>query len=297
MSAFTWSYPAARAFEVCRRKRYWRYYADSPERERAHVLGRLMNREQLAERAVVAAGLWLRAQNASSAAPTSQEAYEQAARPLLNDVWKSVRSAQWKQPDAKAARGLLEEAYPKLHPDVDADWPKALKTEILNRIEQLHTQLQPLFARIPREADIALGETQRFEIDQVAIRIDPHWAYREDDGVRIHRWECGMPDPMDQYHMGLLVKWATVALDVAPEQVRVIFDYVALGQSATEEDSVALLEAAEGWMQESWMDMSDYLENADRHENQPRPKLEWDMTPDRDVCRDCCYYALCKPEF
>lgn len=295
MPAFTWSYPAARAFELCRRKRYWRNYADSSERDQARILGRLISSQQLAEQAVVAAGKWLREQDRDTL--TGQEAYEQAARPLLNDVWKSSRTKAWKQPSAIGTLGILEEVHAELHPDFGPNWPVTLKTQILEQIEHLLAHMQPLFDGVPRSADCVLGEKQQFEIDQVKIQVDPHWVYRENERIRIHRWECGLPDPADQYHMGLLVKWASAAYGVSPEEVDVIFEYLALRQSVTESDSAALLRAAEDWMQESWMDMSDYLENEDRLENRPRPKLEWDMTPDRDVCRNCCYHALCKPEW
>ena len=64
-----------------------------------------------------------------------------------------------------------------------------------------------------------------------------------------------------------------------------------------EQGSPALLEQARAFIQESAMDMADYLEDGDPHRNKPLPREDWDMTPDRAVCRRCNFYQLCEPEF
>ena len=91
--------------------------------------------------------------------------------------------------------------------------------------------------------------------------------------------------------------WANVKHLVDPEKIFVYIEYLADGKIALAQLTPDDLESVRGKIRESVADMADYIVDGDIVRNEPVPKEEWDLTPDRGVCRRCNFYELCEPEF
>lgn len=304
INTFTWSFSAASAFEVCRRKRFWSKYAawggwdqEAPATARAaYRLNKMDSRHTLQGRATEEAVRWVLREHQGGRTRMADEAYEATARPLLNEAWKQSKSGLWRK-DPKRNVCLHEHYYPELHPDLDPRWPEALKEHVLRCVGHFIATVLPRLESVRPEEEVPVEKMESFELDGLTVYAIPDYVYRRDETWHIHDWKAGRPRTDHMKQLAIYGLWAHVKHGVAPEQIRVYIEYLNEGQVAMEPVTMQMLEEARTSIAESSMDMADYLEDGDARKNRPRPKEEWDMTPERQVCVRCNFYELCKPEF
>jgi len=313
INTFSWSYSAASAFDACRRKRYWSKYAawggwnaSAPDlARRAYRLNKMDSRHTLLGRVVEDTIMWLLREHQAGRTHSTSAAYEQIARPALNAAWKASRSGAWKT-DPRNQVCLHEHYYPALHENLDPKWTETLRERVERCLENFLAVVLPRLADVDveREIPVALpGQGQgveQFVWDGITVYAIPDYAYRagEDGAVwHIHDWKTGRPRPEHRNQVAVYGLWAHEKHGVPPDRIRVFLEYLNDGVVAEETLTADLLDETRAAIRASVMDMADYLEDADIRRNRPRPRDEWDMTPDRDVCRRCPFYELCEPEF
>lgn len=285
---FEWSARAAEEFETCRRKRFWANYGAMPE------WNRLRNIPELMQQTVCDAAHWMINEWSDKRAATAAEAYEQVARHRLNEAWSASRSGAWRQSGSKAL-GLQEIHYSALH-SLPPDWPQLLKTDVLACLEYFIEAIGPRLRSLPLDQEVKLPQTIPWEAEHALITVDADFVHESGDRLCIHVWDTGAPGPAHARRIAVLVWWAHRVLKRPPESIQVWLSFLKYGHIVEETGSSELIDQAEAMMIESMQDMSDYLEQTDRPRNRPLPKEEWDMTPERSVCRHCRFYALCEPE-
>ncbi len=304
INTFSWSFSAASDFEVCRRKRYWSKYGawggwdrNAPETARAaYRLNKMDSRHTLQGRASEEAVRWVLREHQQGRTHTVEDAYETAARPLLNEGWKQSKSGAWRD-DPKRNTCLHEHYYPDLHPELDPKWPEQLKEQVCLCIRNFMDTVLPRLASVRPEDEVRVERMESFDLDGLTIYAIPDYVYQQDGAWHIHDWKAGRPRSDHMKQLAVYGLWAHLKHGVAPENIRVYIEYLREGQVAMEVVTPAMLDEARAFIVETSRDMADYLEDADPKKNQPRPKEEWDMTPDRNVCARCNFYELCRPEF
>lgn len=291
-------------FEVCRRKRYWSKYAAwggwspqaSAEAQTAYRLNKLDSRHTLMGRATEEAVRWALREYQAGRTPAAEEAYAAAARPLLNKAWQDSKSGAWQQ-DPKNCIGLHEHYYPALHPQLDPEWPAKLKAYVLHCLQHFITTVWPRLATVTPEQEVTLDTPESFTWEGCTVYAVPDYVYCLNNEWHIHDWKAGKPHPSHLKQLAVYALWAHEKKGVSAEAIRLYVEYLHEGRVAMEQGSATLLDQARAFIQESAMDMTDYLEDGDPQRNKPRPREEWDMTPDRAVCRRCNFHQLCEPEF
>lgn len=285
-----WSAQAAEAFELCPRKYYWSAYG------RAGEWRRLLNRRELTQRVVRDAANWLLVKWRAGGSPTAAIAYDEIVRATLNNTWTASRSGAWRQ-SGKHVLGLHELHFPDLHTDLPPDWPQFFKRDIITMLEYFVDHVCPQLMGVATEDRVQTPKSFVWEDEYAVVRLEPDFVYEMDGVLKIHVWDTEEPSSDHLRRVAVLMWWACQVLERSPESVHVQIEFLRSQQSVGEIGSVELVEQARSMMVESMMDISDYLEQADRPGNRPLPKEEWDTTPDRSVCALCRYYALCEPEF
>ncbi len=304
INTFSWSFSAASDFEVCRRKRYWSKYGawggwdrTAPETARAaYRLNKMDSRHTLQGRATEEAVRWVLREYQQGGTHTVEDAYETAARPLLNEGWKQSKSGAWRD-DPKRHTCLHEHYYPDLHADLDPQWPEQLKDQVCLCIRNFMDTVLPRLANVRPEDEVRVERMESFELDGLTVYAIPDYVYRQNGDWHIHDWKAGRPRADHMKQLAIYGLWAHLKHGVAPENIRVYIEYLKEGQVAMEPVTPAMLDEARAFIVESSFDMADYLLDGDARKNKPLPKEEWDMTPDRRVCARCNFYELCKPEF
>ncbi len=304
INTFSWSFSAASDFEVCRRKRYWSKYAawggwdaKAPEIARtAYRLNKMDSRHTLQGRATEEAVRWVLGEKQAGRTRTVDEAYETAARPLLNGAWKQSKSGAWRA-DPKRNVCLHEHYYPELHPDLDPKWPEFLKEHVCLCVRNFMETVLPRLAEVRVEDEVTIEKMESFELDGLTVYAIPDYVYRQNGDWHIHDWKAGRPHPDHMKQLAIYGLWAQVKHGVPAEQIKVYIEYLKEGRVAMEPVTAAMLDEARALIVESSMDMADYLRDGDARKNKPLPREEWDMTPDRRICARCTFYELCKPEF
>lgn len=285
---FIWSARAAEEFEICRRKRFWADYGAAPE------WNRLLSSPELIQKTVCDAAHWMLSERRADRSVTAADAYEQIARHRLNEAWSASRSGAWRQADSEA-QGLQELHYADLH-SLPSDWPQLLKADVLTCLEHFEETICPRLQTIPHDQDIDAPQTIPWEEQHALISVEADFVHKADERLCIHVWDTGAPGPTHARRIAVLIWWAQRALQSPPASIQVWLSFLKSGHVVQETGSSELVDQAEAMMIESMQDMSDYLEQADRPRNRPLPKEEWDMTPERSVCKQCRFHALCEPE-
>lgn len=304
VNTFSWSFSAASDFEGCRRKRYWSKYAawggwdaHAPTTARtAYRLNKMESRHTLQGRGTEEAVCWMLRAYQAGRAPTADEAYDAAARPLLNAAWKQSKSGAWRA-DPKRNVCLHEHYYPELHPDLDPQWTQTLKEHVQTCVRKFVETVWPRLADVTPDDEVSVDRLESFELDGLKVYAIPDYVVRQDAVWHIHDWKAGRPRPEHSKQLAVYGLWAHEKHGVAPDQIRVYIEYLKEGRVAMEQVTSEMLDEIRAFIAESSMDMADYLEEGDARRNKPRPREEWDMTADRATCARCNFYELCKPEF
>ena len=307
---FTWSFSAAADFEECRRKRFWNKYAkwggwerNATELQRtAYHLDKMDNRFTLQGDAVERTILWVLRQSQQGNAVTAEQAYEEVARPHLNNAWRESKAGLWRR-DAKKHCCLHEHYYPDLHPGDDTSWTEGVIATIKQCTANFIEHTLPRLAGVTPAMEIPIansetgGDPESFELEGIKIYAIPDYAYRRDGRLVIHDWKSGKPRPTHQGQMALYGLWAQVKHGASPDDIDVTLEYLADGSHHTETLNTERLEEVMMAIGESVADMTMYLIGEDREQNRPVPQEEWDLAPDRSPCRHCNFHQLCAPEF
>jgi len=304
INTFSWSFSAACDFEVCRRKRYWSKYAawggwdaNAPEIARkAYRLNKMDSRHTLQGRATEEAVRWILGEHQAGRSRTTEEAYETAARPLLNAAWKQSKSGAWRT-DPKRNVCFHEHYYPALHKDLDPTWPELLKVHVCRCVGNFIETVLPRLASVRPEQEVPIGAPESFEWEGLTVYAVPDYVYRLDDEWHIHDWKAGKPRADHHKQLAVYGLWAHEKHGAAPDRIRIYIEYLYEGHVAMEPVTMEMLDEARALIRESATDMADYLHDGDARKNKPLPREEWDMTPDRGICARCNFYELCKPEF
>lgn len=310
INKFSWSFSAAEDFEECRRKRYWSKYASwkgwdakaSEVQRKAYRLNKMENRFTLQGRAVELAVRWVLRQTQQGQTVTLEQAYEQIARPFLNQAWKESKEKLW-QGDPKNRRCLHEHYYPELHTKPEKEWIAALTEQVKRCIANFVAQVLPRLAGIRPDQEVAIadpekaGDPESFELEGLKVYAIPDYVYHVEDQWHIHDWKSGRPKLEHQDQLAVYGLWANLKHQVPPEDILVYLEYLNEGVVACEPVTSEMLENIKEKIRVSVADMADYLEGGDRKRNLPLPREDWDLAPTRQPCRSCKFYELCKPEF
>ena len=303
-NTFSWSFSAAADFEICPRKRYWSKYAawggweaQAPAEARTvYRLNKMESRHTLMGRATEQAVMWALREYQAGRTPGVEEIYAAQARPLLNQAWKESKSGLWRQ-DPKHHVCLHEDYYPHLHPDLPPDWPAQLRAHVLTCITHFLQSVWPRLDTVTSREEIQLGAPESFAWEGITVYAVPDYVYRRGDHWHIHDWKAGRASARHRHQLAVYALWAHEKHGVPPENIQCYIEYLHQGHVAMEPGSEELLEEARAAIRQSVADMAAYLNDGDVQRNHPRPREEWDMTPDRRICDRCNFYELCRPEF
>lgn len=308
INKFTWSFSAAEDFEECRRKRYWAKYAmwngwkpdASPLQRSAYRLGKMDNRYTLQGRAVESGVMWALRRCQEGKESTVEEAYNEAARPLLNRAWRESRDRLWVS-DPKRRCCLREHYYGALTAEKQDEWVSTLIEHIQKCIGSFIASVLPRLRKVARSREIEVstveaGDPESFALDSVKIYAIPDYVYRADDGLWIHDWKSGKARQSHKSQMGLYGLWASIKHGMPAEKIHVNLEYLLNGsvesRTLNEED----LEAVKKEIRESVCDMTEYLVDGDTLRNEPIPMEEWELAATTDKCVMCNFLELCASE-
>lgn len=307
-NTFSWSFSAAQDFEECRRRRYWSKYGmwggwnrdAAPEKKKAYQLNKMDNIYSLMGRAVEDAVMWCLREHQLGRTPSTEDAYQQVARPLLNGAWKESKQGKWKE-SPKNFCCLREHYYNAWTPEQEKERTQRAvehtQTCIHNFIERVLPRLQSVQAKqeIPI-GTIRQGDPESFQHDGIKIYAIPDYVYEQDGKWFIHDWKSGKAKDSHLKQVSIYGLWAHEKHGVPIDQVFLLIEYLASGQLAADDMTRERLDEINAFIAESVADMADYLEDGDIERNQPISREEWDLAVDRNACRNCNFYELCKPE-
>ncbi len=308
VNMFSWSISAREDFEECPRRRFWSKYAmwngwnpaAAPLTRTAYRLGKMDNRFSLQGRAVETAVLWALRQVRAGQAVTADQAYEAAARPLLNLCWTESRQKRYlAQP--KQCCCLHEHYYPGHHrtpePEMIAHMAVLIKTCLAHFIANVLPRLQDV--KPEEEIPVApggRGDPESFLFEEIKVYAIPDYVYRRDGILHIHDWKAGQPKPAHQDQVRLYGLWAHTKHAAAPGAIHGHLEYLAVGLSQGMILAEPDLEQARALVRQSVAAMAEYLVNGDLRKNQPLPKEDWELSADAETCRRCNFFELCKDE-
>ncbi len=306
---FSWSFSAAKDFDVCPRKRYWAKYAawggwskDAAQVTRlAYRLSKMESRftlmGQVIERAV--RSMLQRHQEGSVLEPA--QAYEDVVRPLLNTAWQESRRGAWKD-DFRKHTCLHEHYYPQFVRGTEKELIEGIRERVQRCLTNFHEQVLPRLAHVRPENEVALDtpelnrKVEGFEWHGIQVYAVPDYVYQLDDTWHIHDWKTGRPDPSHRDQLEVYALWAHVKHKVPVERLNIYLEYLNDGYVVSEPITQESLDHIGEKIVSTATDMADYLEDGDVQRNQPRPKEEWDLAPDISECQRCAFYELCQPE-
>ena len=307
-NTFSWSFSAAEDFDQCRRKRYWAKYAmwggwkedATPVQKAAYRLNKMENAYSILGQAVEAAALWVIRQSQAGTAATADQAYDAAAKPLLNRAWKESREGLWKT-SPKKYFCLKEHYYNELDAETQKQWVSMIVTQTKRCIGSFIDKVLPRIAHVRQEqeipvATVAQGDPESFEFEGVKVYAIPDYVYRDGDRLHIHDWKAGKTRERHQDQLNLYGLWATVRHRAAPDHIRVFAEYLSDGRVDTRDLTETDIEEVKGRIRESVAEMSEYLVGADARRNEPMPREDWELAAEPRICSLCNFYELCKPE-
>ena len=304
-NTFAWSFSAAEAFDACPRKRYWGVYARwggwapgaSEIQRKAWQLSRMDTLPALRGKAVEKAIMWALREMQAGRTVTPDQAYEQIAKPWLNTCWTQSKQGLWRT-DCKANCCLREHYCGQWNADQEKE---AVTTEVANIrrcIGNFTTRVWPRLKDISPADEIAIGGPgeEFFMLHDVKINAIPDYAVRTADAVRIHDWKAGKPSEKHRTQLNIYGLWAKMKHGAVPENTLLFVEYLSDGKLAAWAFSEEELRETLEWIEASVAAMTGYLENEDRAGNIPLPREQWDLATEPELCRNCNFYELCKPE-
>jgi hypothetical protein len=308
-NTFSWSYSAASDFDECRRKRYWGKYAmwggwdarASEIQKKAYRLNKMDNRFSLQGNAVEMAIMWALKQHQSGRKVTTDEAYQEIARPYLNRCWKESRGGEWSK-NPKRYCCLHEHYYAKGDAAADKAWTAEVVNNVKTCVDNFLERVLPRLENVAPEQEVEIhtpdqgGDPESFVFEGIKVYAIPDYVYRDGDAWHIHDWKSGRQRDSHRNQVALYGLWANVKHGVSPEQITVYLEYLKDGVMAYEPVTGELLEGVRETLRGSVADMSDYLVDANRELNQALPKEEWELALSRRSCDRCDFFELCEPE-
>jgi len=304
---FTWSYSAADEFESCRRKRYWSKYAGwggweatAPEVARkAYQLSKMMNIYTLTGVAAEKAVMWSLRRLQAGQEVTAREAYEAAARPYLNEVWRSSRQKLWKQ-DPKRYACLREHYYGQWDAETERRWVEKVKSVVNDCVTHFVELVWPRLREVRHEQELVTTATsgtrpEPIEVDSVPVYAVPDYAYQAGEDLHIHDWKSGQPRESHRQQLSLYGLWAHRRFGTAPEKIVVFVEYLQPGEVVARRIGKEDLQEITAFIRSSVADMAEYLVDGDIQRNEPLPLEEWEAAADTGLCRHCNFYELCEP--
>jgi len=228
---------------------------------------------------------------------TPDQAYEQIAKPWLNTCWTQSKQGLWRT-DCKANCCLREHYCGQWNADQEKE---AVTTEVANIrrcIGNFTTRVWPRLKDISPADEIAIGGPgeEFFMLHDVKINAIPDYAVRTADAVRIHDWKAGKPSEKHRTQLNIYGLWAKMKHGAVPENTLLFVEYLSDGKLAAWAFSEEELRETMEWIETSVAAMTGYLENEDRAGNIPLPREQWDLATEPELCRNCNFYELCKPE-
>jgi hypothetical protein len=318
-NTFSWSISAREDFNECRRRRYWAKYAmwngwkenASPIQRTAYRLTKMENRFSLTGNAVELAVNWMIARQQAGEKTSVDEAYTAAAKPFLNQRWDESHKGLWKTNPKKYC--CLREHYYREFVKKDE---KEMTVEMIAQVKLCLTnfiaKVLPALAPVKKEQEIAIntpekgGDPESFLFQeaqashaspwQVKIYAIPDYAYLKDGIMHIHDWKSGSAREKHNDQMAVYGLWAAVKHKFAPEKVNVHLEYLSAGLTVSQVLKEENLTRAQELIGESVSEIAEYLVDGNMARNEPLPKEDWEMSAEMNVCRQCNFYELCKPE-
>jgi len=307
-NTFSWSFSAATTFDECRRRRYWSKYGmwggwdrHAPEpAQKAYQLNKMDNIYSLRGTAAELAVMWALRQLQDGDEVTVEDVYLKGARPYLNKCWKESKEKQWRI-NAKRHCCLREHYYNEW----DAETEKEKTIETVNHIKtcigNFIERIWPRLTTVKRGDELQItqpdqGDPEHFTYNGVKIYSIPDYGYHKDKQVHIHDWKSGRVRAEHRDQLCLYGLWAHTKLQVAPEDILTYDEYLYEGKVAVEQLSTDHLNEVRARIDDSVMDMIDYLVDSDIKKNEALPREEWDLVGDPGICRRCNFFELCKDE-
>lgn len=307
-NSFSWSFSAAEDFEQCRRRRYWSKYAmwggweagASEEQKTAYRLNKMDNRWGLMGQAAERAIMWALKEHQADRPVSAEAAWKTVARPFLTQKWNESLEGKWKQ-KPKQFCCLRGHYYARIEDDNQVK--REIATQVQHCIENFIEKMLPRFAQIDAQQEFRIaspeisGDAEHFVYEGVKIYAIPDYAYRVGNQIHIHDWKAGKMKPeQHRLQLSIYALWAIVKQGAKPEDIFLYVEYLneakVLPMIFTEAD----LEETKAFIGESVGEMSEYLVDCDRAQNQALPKEEWELAIDPVSCGQCDFYELCQPE-
>ncbi|HET6163949.1 MAG TPA: PD-(D/E)XK nuclease family protein [Planctomycetota bacterium] len=290
---FTWSFTRRSAFEACKRRYWFRYYAfwggwsrDAPELARkAYFFSKMGSLAMLVGSAVhetIADVL-----RALTTGRVPRSPFEQV-RARMNDAWRASKEERWRTVGPKQAPPLFEHYYGVA---VDSGTTARLGEQAQRCVRHfLEGDVYRAIAKAGRESVRSIDTLETTELGGVACFVAPDFAYDADGATHLVDWKTG--SARDDHALQLLAyaEFARRKWDVPPERLRavdVLLDEgrsVAVPVDATRlDDAVAQVRASAAAMRAA---LSDPPRNVARREDLP-------PTTDARECRRCFFREIC----
>jgi hypothetical protein len=260
------------------------------------------NRFTLLGNAVELGVNWLIRAMQEGRAPTTEEAYEAAAKPFLNKCWSESAKEMWKT-NPKKYCCLHEHYYSGL--GKDREKAKAMTDEMITRVRlclsNFIAKVLPGLAPVKKEQEIAVstaatGDPESFSLEEIKIYAIPDYAYLRDGKLHIHDWKSGGARATHKDQMAVYGLWAALKHKTEPGNVNIHLEYLYSGMTETQALSNESLARVQELIMESVGEMAEYLVDGDLRRNEALPKEDWEMCADLNTCHKCNFYELCKPE-
>lgn len=307
-NTFSWSVSAARDFEECPRRRYWGKYAmwngwserATDIQRSAYRLAKMENRFTLLGNAVERAVMWMLRRLQRGEPATSEQAYDEAARPFLNRCWLESRKTMWKA-DPKKFCCLHEHYYPAHHDLTEKEMTGWVESRTRLCIANFLRASWPRLRDVAGDCELPIatvddGDPESLEVDGIKVYAIPDYAYRRGAQVHIRDWKSGKPSASHAEQMLLYGFWANAKHRAAIGDIHMHVEYLLSGEARSAALSDEDVRHVRETILRSTGDMAEYLVDRDIRKNVPLPGENWEMCADIDTCRRCNFFELCEPE-
>jgi len=308
-NTYSWSFSAGHDFDECRRKRYWSKYAmwggwdrrADPVSRTAYRLNKMDSRHTLRGQAAEEAVMWVFREQQQGRTRSVEEAYQQVARPMLNQAWKDSRGRDWRE-DPKRRTCLHEHYYPKLQTPGTENWPPEVAEQVKTCIGNFIESVLPRIADVTPAMEIPVGhvsaggDPESFEYHGIRIYAIPDFVYVRDTAWHIHDWKAGRPRDSHLEQLRVYGLWAVTKHGVPVDRITVHAEYLLTGEERVLTLGAADLEQAHERIGSSVADMTEYLEACDRSQNKALPRDHWELASNPRACLRCNFYELCEAE-
>lgn len=309
-NTFSWSFSAANAFEVCRRKHYWNKYGmwggwskSAPaECQAAYRLKKMDNLYSLMGKAAEESVMWVLHRSQEGKSYSAETAYNKIAREYLNRSWMESKNEKWRK-NPKDFCCLHEHYYQTLSESELREKTERVKTQTKSCIANFIEHTLPRLEGVKRAQEIKIrtpeekGDPEHFMFEDVKIYAIPDYVYRSDDKFNIIDWKAGKPREKHNDQIAIYGLWAHINHSIPADDIIVCLEYLNQGKVALRQISSATLAEVRKKIEKSVAAMTEYLVDFDRQKNQPLPRDEWEMCSDIEHCqRFCNFYELCRDE-